>query len=224
MGRKKAIADDLPADIPTTITAQPSPFQSQPKPKRLKKAQPKEMAIQYSHSFAMQAFAIKKELANKTREAAGLQKTINKAEAKMKTLTDQAEAAKKAQDEAKEKADTAEAIAKVLAAEKKEAEAKMIEAQKKLQDALAIKEAEIKAADEKAYTEGVADVKEDYKKQDEEDKVSKGASSHKTTSEVPITEKSIDLTLQEIYTKLEAEKAAEKSSQLSSGTETQPTE
>ncbi|XP_028071547.1 vignain-like [Camellia sinensis] len=83
----------------------------------------------------------------------------------MKALMDQANIAKKAQDEVEEKAGVAKAIAKVFEAEKKEADAKMIEAQKELQDALAIKEAEIKVADEKAYVEGVADVKEDYKKQ-----------------------------------------------------------
>ncbi|XP_028094884.1 uncharacterized protein LOC114294890 [Camellia sinensis] len=183
MGHKKAVADDLLADIPDTVNAQPSQSQSQPKPKskRLKKAQPKATvtqintedtlpisklaeAIEHSHSFVMQAFAIKKELANKTREAANLSKSLSKAEGKMKTFTEQAEAAKKAQDEAEEKADAAEAIAKVLTAEKKEAEAKMVEAQKKLQDALATKESEIKAIDEKAYVEGAADVKEDYKK------------------------------------------------------------
>ena len=41
----------------------------------------------------------------------------------------------------------------------------MAEAQKELQHALATKEAKIKAADEKTYAEGAADVKEDYKKQ-----------------------------------------------------------
>ncbi|XP_028064596.1 axoneme-associated protein mst101(1)-like [Camellia sinensis] len=122
-------------------------------------------AIQHSHSFAMQAFAIKRELANKTREAANLSKSLSKAKGKIKALVDRAEAAKKAQDEAEEKADAAEAIAKVFAAEKKEAKAKMVEAQKELQDALATKEAEIKAADEKAYAEGAADVNKDYKKQ-----------------------------------------------------------
>ncbi|XP_028061893.1 nucleolar protein dao-5-like [Camellia sinensis] len=284
MGRKKAVADDLLADISNTVTAQPLPSQSQPKPKpkRLKKAQPKatatqidsedtlsiskiaevekstsatekrpteaapseltrskrlrsesattssslksnapwappiiiedklvragdsaddievgvslstallipkdlirnaEMseyenfalmlqhsvqAIQHGHSFTMQAFAIKKELANKTREAASLQKIINKAVTKINTLTNQAEVAKKAQDKAEEKTDVAKAIAKVLAAEKKEAKAKMVEAQKELQDALATKEAEIKLADEKAYAEGATDIKEDCKKQ-----------------------------------------------------------
>ncbi|GMP33153.1 hypothetical protein CsSME_00006597 [Camellia sinensis var. sinensis] len=57
--------------------------------------------------------------------------------------------------------------------------------------------------------------------QDEEDEVSKGAFSQKTTSEVPIAEKSIDQTLQEIDAELEAEKVADKFSQLSSRGETQ---
>ncbi|XP_028075197.1 enolase-phosphatase E1-like [Camellia sinensis] len=103
----------------------------------------------------MQAFNIKKELANKTKEAVGLQKAINRAEAKMKTLMKQAE----------EKAGAAEAIAKVLEAEKKEAEEKTADAQAELIAALATKDAEIKAADEKAYAEEAADVKEDYKRQ-----------------------------------------------------------
>ncbi|XP_028051455.1 uncharacterized protein LOC114256069 [Camellia sinensis] len=155
----------------------------------------------------MQAFSIKKELADKTKEARSLQKTINKAKAKMKTLINQAEEAKKAQDEAKERVGAAEAIAKVLEAEKKEAEAKAAEAQVKLIAALATKEAEVKAVDEKAY--------------DEEDEVPKDASPQKTNSEVPIAEKSLDQTLQEIDAKLETEKATEKSPQLSSGAETQ---
>ncbi|XP_028056030.1 uncharacterized protein LOC114260168 [Camellia sinensis] len=83
----------------------------------------------------------------------------------MKTLADQAEATVKAKDDAEEKADSAEAIKKVLEAEKKVAEEKMAQAQKELQDALAMKEAEIKATDEKAYSEGVGDVMADYEKQ-----------------------------------------------------------
>ncbi|XP_028099681.1 uncharacterized protein LOC114299192 [Camellia sinensis] len=178
-------------------------------------------AIQYAHSFAMQVFNIKKEFTNKTKEAASLQKTINKAEAKMKTLISQVEEAKKAKDEVDERAGAAEAITKVLEAKKKEAEAKTAEAQAELIAALATKDAEIKTADEKAYAEGVVGVKEDYKKQDEDDEVSKEATPEKTTSDEPIVERSIGQTLQEIDVKLEVEKAAEKSSQLSSGAETQ---
>ncbi|XP_028104655.1 uncharacterized protein LOC114303706 [Camellia sinensis] len=195
MGRKKAVADDLLADIPNTVNAQPSPSQSQPKPKpkRLEKAQPKATVTQidtedtfpiskitkaeksasavekrpaeHGHFFVMQAFNIKKELANKTKEVVGLQKAINKAEAKMKTLMKQAEEAKKAQKEADERTGAAEAIAKVFEGEKKEAEGKTADAQAELITALATKDAEIKAADKKAYAEGVADVKEDYKRQ-----------------------------------------------------------
>ncbi|XP_028075178.1 dynactin subunit 1-like [Camellia sinensis] len=352
MGHKKAVADDLLANIPDAIITQPSQPQPKPKPKRLKKAQSKAMsektpttaekrsaeakpspstrskrprsesattlgtiksdapwapkitikdkpvragdsaddievgvalstalllpqdlnrnaemseyenfvlslqhsvqAIRHCHSFALQAFNIKKELTNKTKEAANSQRARNKAEGKLKALIDQAEVAKKAQDEAEEKTDVAEAIAKVLAAEKKEAEAKMVETQKELQDALATKKAEIKVADKKAYAEGVADVKEDYMKQvkqealvrkkkdatratslalneqvvdlsqDEEGEVSKDATPEKTTSDVPIAEKSIDQTLQEIDAELAAEKAVEENSQMSSEPHTQP--
>ncbi|XP_028126223.1 MDIS1-interacting receptor like kinase 1-like [Camellia sinensis] len=71
MGCKKAVAEDLLVDIPDTVNAQPAQSQPQPKPKpkRLKKAQPK--AIQHAHSFSMQAFEMRKELANKIREVAG---------------------------------------------------------------------------------------------------------------------------------------------------------
>ncbi|GMP73047.1 hypothetical protein CsSME_00030905 [Camellia sinensis var. sinensis] len=122
-------------------------------------------AIQHAHSFSMQAFEVRKELADKMREVAGLQKALKKVKAKMKTLVDQAETAVKAKHEAEEKADAVEAIAKVLTAEKKEAETKMAEAQKELKDALATKAAKIKAADEKVFNEGVADVTADYKSQ-----------------------------------------------------------
>ncbi|XP_028126000.1 uncharacterized protein LOC114322784 [Camellia sinensis] len=151
IGRKKVVIDDLLADSPDTVNAQPSPSQSKPKPKpkRLKKAQPKAM----------------KELVQKTKEAANLSKSLNKAECKMKALIDRAEVAKKAQDEALVKADAAEAIAKVLETEKNEAQEKTAEAQAELQVALTTKDVEIKAADEKAYAEGAADVNEDYKKQ-----------------------------------------------------------
>ncbi|XP_028056771.1 uncharacterized protein LOC114260781 [Camellia sinensis] len=302
MGRQKAVADDLLADIPNVVTVQSFPSQSQPKlkPKRLKKAQTKatvtqidskdtlliskmaeveksasaaekrpaeaapsestrskklrsksattsgslkfdvpwappitiedkpvrvddsatdiEVGVALSTALLLskdlernaEAFDIKKELTHKTKEAAGLLKTINKAEAKMKTLINQAKAAKQAPDEADERARAAEAVAEVLKVEKKDAEAKMIEAQAELRDAMATKTAEIKVSDEKAYAEGAVDVREDYKKQDVEGEVSKGASPQKTISEVPIAEKSIDQTLREIDAKVEAEKAAEK--------------
>ncbi|XP_028126570.1 microtubule-associated protein futsch-like [Camellia sinensis] len=373
MGHKKAVVENLLADIPDSVDAQPAQTQPQPKskPKRLKKAQPKAtvtqidtegtfpisklaesektpsaaekrpaeaqpsestkskrlrsssattsrplkhdspwappitiddkpvkasdnandiehsvQAIQHTHSFSMQSFETRKELADKTREAASLQRAAKKTEAKMKTLSDQAEEAIKAEDEAEEKADAAEAIAIVLTAKKKEAEAKMAEAQKELQHALATKEAEIKAADERAYAEGAADVKEDYKKQvkqldaledsplknvdvlslpfpptpsqskdnskseeealvrkpkeavaaksptpnkqvldlthDEDGEVSKDTIPDKATSDVPIADKSLDQTLQEIDVELATERAAEMSSQQSSELQTQP--
>ncbi|XP_028079138.1 enolase-phosphatase E1-like [Camellia sinensis] len=345
-GATKGIAEDLLVDIPNVTTVQSSQSQPKlkPKPKRLKKAQPKATvtqidsentlsiskkaeakknafvakkrpakaapfestrskkprskfvatsgslksdapwalqlplrtsqsesatAIQHAHSFAMQAFEIKNELTCKMKEAAG----------------------------------AAEAIAKVFEAEKKEAEDKTAEAQAELVVALATKATEIKAADEKAHTEGAADVKEDYKKQvkqacnkgftlgwmtalkelavpkdlplrensrivlpflqnpsqsedeaepeeeaeadksekavdagaksptlneqvmnltqEEEDEASKDASPKKSTPEVPIAEKSLDQTLQKIDDELEAEKVAEKCSQLSSRAKTQ---
>ncbi|CAL5347954.1 unnamed protein product [Camellia sinensis] len=47
MGRQKAVAKDLLANIPSTIDAQPEPTQPpKPKQKRLKKAQPKAMVTQ----------------------------------------------------------------------------------------------------------------------------------------------------------------------------------
>ncbi|XP_028078089.1 uncharacterized protein CG45076-like [Camellia sinensis] len=123
------------------------------------------LTIQHAYTFAMKAEELKKELVHKTKEAAGLLKSLNNAEDKMKVLLDQAKAAKQAQDQAEEKTGAAEAVAEVLKAEIKEAEAKTAKAQAKLRRALATKEAEIKAADEKAYAEGAADVCEEYKKQ-----------------------------------------------------------
>lgn len=73
---------------------------------------------------------------------------------KNEKLEDQAEAAIKAQNDAEEKAESVEAIKKVLEAQKREAEDKMAEAQRELQDALATKETEVKAANEKATMKG----------------------------------------------------------------------
>ena len=83
----------------------------------------------------------------------------------MKNLEDQAKAAIKAQNDAEEKADSAEATKKVLEVEKREAEEKTAQAQKELQEALAMKDAALKAADEKGYNKGVTDVTADYEKQ-----------------------------------------------------------
>ncbi|XP_028124713.1 glutamic acid-rich protein-like [Camellia sinensis] len=73
----------------------------------------------------------------------------------MKKLEDQAEAAIKAQTEAKEKADSAEAIKKVAESQRKEAKEKMAQAEKELQEALATKDAEIKEADEKTNADDI---------------------------------------------------------------------
>ena len=99
------------------------------------------------------------------KEFAALQKQHNRLQKKMKTLEDQAEAATQAKQEADEKAEAAEAIKNVAEAEKKEAQAKAAQAEQELHDALATKDAEIKAADDKAYAQGIADVTEDYKLQ-----------------------------------------------------------
>ncbi|XP_028074888.1 uncharacterized protein LOC114277206 [Camellia sinensis] len=116
-------------------------------------------------NFALVAKDMKKELVHKTKEATGLLKSLNNTEAKMKSLLDQAKAAKQAQDQAEERAGTAEAVVEILKAEIKEAEVKITEAQAELRSALATKEAEIKAADEKAYVKRAADVRKEYKKQ-----------------------------------------------------------
>ena len=83
----------------------------------------------------------------------------------MKKLEDQAEAAVKAQNNTEEKAEAAEAIRKVAESQRREAEEKMAQAEKELQEALATKEAEIKDADEKAYSQGMVDVTEANEKQ-----------------------------------------------------------
>ncbi|XP_028126575.1 myosin-7-like [Camellia sinensis] len=187
-------------------------------------------AIQHAHSFSIQSFENREKLAEKKREVSTLQKTNKNLQSKMKTLENQAEDAIKAQQDVEEKADAAEAINKVLQAQLKEDEDKMAEAQKELQDALVTKEAEVKAADEKGYNEGVADVTADYEKQvkqacnkDEEDEeVTKDAAPEKASSDMPPADKSLDETLQEIDAELAAEKVAEMSSQQSFGVQMQP--
>ncbi|XP_028101366.1 uncharacterized protein LOC114300706 [Camellia sinensis] len=104
-------------------------------------------------------------LAEARREISSLKKSNKILQSKMKTLEEQAEAAIKAQNDAEEKADSTEALRKVLEAEKREAEDKTSQAQKELQEALATKEAKIKDADEKAYAQGMADVTEAYEQQ-----------------------------------------------------------
>ncbi|XP_028118414.1 uncharacterized protein LOC114315986 [Camellia sinensis] len=91
-----------------------------------------------------------------------LQKANKSLQSKMKKLEDQAEAAIKAQTDAEEKAESAEAIRKVSESQRKESKEKTAQAEKELQEALATKEAEIKDADEKAYAQGMVDVTEAY--------------------------------------------------------------
>ncbi|GMP87758.1 hypothetical protein CsSME_00040002 [Camellia sinensis var. sinensis] len=122
-------------------------------------------AIQHAHSISMQAFETRERLADMKREVSALKKESKTLQLKMKKLEDQAEVATKAQTLAEEKAESAEAIKKVAEAEKKEVEDKKAQAEKELQDALSTKDAEIKAADEKAYAQGMADVTEEYKLQ-----------------------------------------------------------
>ncbi|XP_028127159.1 keratin, type II cytoskeletal I-like [Camellia sinensis] len=161
-------------------------------------------AIQHAHSFLVQSFQNQEKLAEKKKEVSSLQKTNKNLQSKMKTLEDQAEAAIKAQNDTEENADFVEAIKKVLEVEKKDAEEKTAQTQKELQDALATKEAKVKVADEKGYNK-------------EGEEVPKYTAPQKVISDVPIADKSLDQTLQEIDAELTAEKAAEMSSHDGSG-------
>ncbi|XP_028100002.1 uncharacterized protein LOC114299463 [Camellia sinensis] len=112
----------------------------------------------------------------------------------MKKLEDQAEAATKAQSLAEEKAESAEAIKKVAEAEKKEAEDKKAQVEKELQDALSTTNAEIKAADEKAYAQGMADVTEEYKLQEEDEALVRKPKDTDGAKSPPQNEQVLDLT------------------------------
>ncbi|XP_028073918.1 uncharacterized abhydrolase domain-containing protein DDB_G0269086-like [Camellia sinensis] len=146
-------------------------------------------------------------LVDMKKEASSLKKEIKSLESKMRKLEDQAEAATKAQQMAKEKVKSAEAIRKVAEAEKKDAEVKKAQAEKELQQALATKEADVKEADEKAYTQGMADVEdeseteadaedEDQGKNDDEALVRKPKDAAEAKS-LPSAEQVMDLTLDE---------------------------
>ncbi|THG11022.1 hypothetical protein TEA_028838 [Camellia sinensis var. sinensis] len=119
-------------------------------------------AIQHLHSHVVKAKAIKKELVKKTQEVAGFLASLNKAETKIKGMLDKANAAKVAQGKAKDRTKVAkaiveavaEAIVKVAKAKANVAEVRVAEVEAKLEAELKTKEAEIKAADEKAYAEG----------------------------------------------------------------------
>ncbi|XP_028070272.1 uncharacterized protein LOC114272752 [Camellia sinensis] len=122
-------------------------------------------AIQHAHFFATKGEAFKKELVRKTKEVASFLTSLNNVEAKMKMLLDQAKAAKQAQDQTKEKAEATEAVPDLLRAEAKESKAKITKAEAELREALATKAVKIKVADEKAYTESQANVRDAYKEQ-----------------------------------------------------------
>ncbi|XP_028087291.1 uncharacterized protein LOC114287992 [Camellia sinensis] len=123
------------------------------------------LAIQHVHSFATKAEAFKEELVHKTKEVAGFLTSLNNVEAKMKLLLDQAKVAKQAQDQTEEKVEAVEAVADVFRAEAKEFEAKI----SKVEANLATKAPKIKAADEKAYAKGQADMRDAYKEQVNQD-------------------------------------------------------
>ncbi|XP_028068172.1 uncharacterized abhydrolase domain-containing protein DDB_G0269086-like [Camellia sinensis] len=229
MGRAKPIAQNLLADLPTDADVVPSQPMPPPKPKRIKKAQPKAKAVEAEDSLPISKLAESKKTSSapakrsaetqpsestqskKPRSAsattsgskkpdipwapkltledrpimsiesaddinvgvalstalllpsdlernAGYSEYENYAlmlqhSVQMKKLKDQAEAATKAQQIAKEKAESVEAIRKVAEAEKEEFKSKMAQAKKELQKALATKKAEIEEADEKAYAQ-----------------------------------------------------------------------
>ncbi|XP_028112994.1 uncharacterized protein LOC114311132 [Camellia sinensis] len=119
----------------------------------------------------MQSFENRERLAETKRDVSSLQKTNKGLQSKMKKLEDQVEEAIKARTEAEENAEAAEAIRKVAESQRREAEEKMTQAEKELQEALATKEAEMKDAEEKAYSQGMTDVTEAYEKQVKEDEV-----------------------------------------------------
>ena len=74
----------------------------------------------------MQSFENRERLVEMKREFSSLQKTNKGLQSKMKKLEDQDEAAIKAQTNAEEKAEAAEAIRKVAESQKREAEEKMV--------------------------------------------------------------------------------------------------
>ncbi|XP_028059586.1 plectin-like [Camellia sinensis] len=191
-------------------------------------------AIQHAHSFSTQAFENRAKLVDLKREVSALKKENKSLQLKIKKLEDQAEAATKAQTLAEEKAESAEAIRKIAEAEKREDEDKKAQAKKELQDALSTKDAEIKAADEKAYAQGMADVTREYKLQvrqneqvldlthEEDEDVIKETTPEQASSDVPPVDKSLDQTLAEIDAEIAADEEAEVSLQETSEVQIQP--
>ncbi|XP_028070672.1 uncharacterized protein LOC114273080 [Camellia sinensis] len=123
------------------------------------------LAIQQGHSFAVKAEDCKKELTQKTKEATKLLSALNKAEARIRGLLDQAKATELSLKAAEDRAEAAKNVAEVAQAEVKEAKEKEAQAQTELQTTLSTKAAEIREADAKAYAERAADIREEYKKQ-----------------------------------------------------------
>ena len=79
-------------------------------------------AVQHAHSLPIQAFENREKLVAVKREFSALKRANKSRQSKMKKLEDQAEAAIKAQQNAEEKAESAEVIRKVVESQKKDAE------------------------------------------------------------------------------------------------------
>ncbi|XP_028065624.1 uncharacterized protein LOC114268625 [Camellia sinensis] len=124
------------------------------------------MAIQHAHSYAVKTEMMRKGLARKTKEVAKLLSSLHHAGANNQALLDQAEASKVTQDLAEEKAKTANDEAETARADLEAAKGKAADLEAKLQEALASKEAEVNAADEKAFEEGQTAVRDQYKQQE----------------------------------------------------------
>ncbi|GMP47435.1 hypothetical protein CsSME_00015168 [Camellia sinensis var. sinensis] len=80
------------------------------------------------HSLAVKANDFKKELTKKTNEAAKLLTSLNKAEARIRGLLDQAKVTLLALKNAEDRAEAAENVAQVAQAEEKEAKEKEVQA------------------------------------------------------------------------------------------------
>ncbi|XP_028078018.1 tropomyosin beta chain-like [Camellia sinensis] len=175
---------------------------------------------------SVQSFENRQKLVDMKKEFFSLQKTNKGLQSKLKKLEDQAEAAIKAQTEAEEKVDSTEAIRKVVESQRKEADEKMAQAEKELQEALVTKDAEIKEADEKAYAQGMADVMEAYEIQvkQEGDEVPIEVVPENAPADISSADKSVEETLQEIDAEIAADKAAEMFSQQASDLQIQPTD
>ncbi|XP_028071931.1 uncharacterized protein LOC114274236 [Camellia sinensis] len=199
MGRPKPVAKDLLASIPSSVDEQPTQTLPPPKPKRIKKAQPKAKAAQRRSESQPPESQQPKKLRSSSATTSGSKKpdaprapTIT-LEDKLVMTSDSADdinvgialsaalllpgdLERNAQyseyesyalmlQHSVQKAEVAEAIRKVVESQKREAEEKMAQAEKEFQEALATKDAEIKEANEKAYSQGMADVTEAYELQ-----------------------------------------------------------